>query len=205
MVAPLRNKNSVSQNGFALIPGGFTHTGRNYRFEDVEETRIYRTALEHKVILVGSSYHYAISVIFGMKNGENIQVTEQPTWTSDSDDNIIAKIEQAFAEISKQSWNTRVKKYQDQVAERGFYEYNGWRFYPKERKLQDLSSKKYYFLDSTELGKSYGFISVKDRNEGIGAKLFKMMSSNAVGIGTLIDTDVFFALLKHHFGLSWNS
>lgn len=204
MVAALKPKNTVKQHGFALVPGGFTHGGRVHRFEDVLETRVMRSVLQHKVVLVGSSYHYSISVMFVMRNGENLQVTEMPTWTSESDNSVIDDIERAFAEISKASWNNRVAKYQRQVDERGFFEYNGWRFYPKVRRLHNLANNKYYDLDSCALGKSYGFISVKDRNEGLGSKLFRQIAGKQEGIGTLIDTDVFFALLKHYFGLQWS-
>ena len=87
----------------------------------------------------------------------------------------------------------------------GYYEYNGWRLYPKQRKIQDLKNNKYFDLNSVNLLKGYGFITVKEKNEGLGSKLFKSLVGGEVGIGTLIDTDVFFALLKHYFGISPNT
>ena len=91
-----------------------------------------------------------------------------------------------------------------QVNDAGYYEYNGWRFYPQQRKIQHLKNNRYYDLSSINLLKSYGFVAVKEKNEGLGSKLFKSLVGNQVGIGTLIDTDVFFALLKHYFGISWS-
>ena len=204
MVAAFRKKNTLEQTGFALADGGFTYCNKPYRFEDVIETRIFRSVLEHKVILVGSEYHYSVSIIIGVKSGELLQVTEQPTWLSDSKLSSVEHVENMFSVISQKSWDNRVQKYTRQVNDAGYYEYNGWRFYPQQRKIQHLKNNRYYDLSSINLLKSYGFVAVKEKNEGLGSKLFKSLVGNQVGIGTLIDTDVFFALLKHYFGISWS-
>lgn len=204
MVAAFKKKNTLEQTGFALSDGGFTYCNKPYRFEDVIETRIFRSVLEHKVILVGSDYHHSVSIMIGVKSGELLQVTEQPTWLSDSKLSSVEHVENIFSVISQKSWDSRVKKYTRQVSDAGYYEYNGWRFYPEQRKIQDLKNNKHYDLSSVNLLKSYGFVAIKEKNEGLGSKLFKSLVGGQVGIGTLIDTDVFFGLLKHYFGISWS-
>jgi len=200
MVAAFKKKHTLEQTGFALTDGGFTYCQNFYRFEDVIETRIFRSVLEHKVILVGSDYHHSVSIMIGVKSGELLQVTEQPTWLSDSKLSSVEHVENLFSVISQKSWDSRVQKYTRQVDDVGYYEYNGWRLYPKQRKIQELKNNKYFDLNSVNLLKGYGFITVKEKNEGLGSKLFKGLIGGEVGIGTLIDTDVFFALLKHYFG-----
>ena len=111
MVAAFRKKNTLEQTGFALADGGFTYCNKPYRFEDVIETRIFRSVLEHKVILVGSEYHYSVSIIIGVKSGELLQVTEQPTWLSDSKLSSVEHVENMFSVISQKSWDNRVQKY----------------------------------------------------------------------------------------------
>jgi len=204
MVAALKKKNTLKQTEFALTDGGFTYCNKIYRFEDVIETRIARSVLEHKIILVGSDYHHSISIMIGIKTGEMLQVTEQPTWLSDSKLSSVEYVENLFSVISQKSWDNRVQKYTNQVNDFGYYEYNGWRLYPTHRKIQCLKNNKYYNLNSVTFLKSYGFIAVEEKNEGIGSKLIKSIVGGQVGIGTLIDTDVFFALLKHFFGISWS-
>lgn len=203
MVAAFKRKNTLEQTGFALTDSGFTYFNKLYRFDEVIETRILRSVLEHKVILVGSDYHHSVSIMIGVKSGELLQVTEQPTWLSDSKLSSVEHVENLFAVISQKSWDNRVQKYTRQVNDVGYYEYNGWRFYPNQRKIQELKNNKYYDLNSVNFLKSYGFIAVKEKNEGLGSKLIKSLVGGQVGIGTLIDTDVFFALLKHFFGISW--
>ena len=205
MVAAFKKKNTLEQTGFALTDDGFTYCNKMYRFEDVVETRIARSVLEHKVILVGSEYHHSVSVVIGVKSGELLQVTEQPTWLSDSKLSSVEYVEKLFAIISQKSWDNRVLKYTKTLNEFGYFEYNRWRFYVKQRKIQDINSNKYYDLSSVNLLKSYGFIAVKEINEGLGAKFFKSLVGGQVGIGTLLDTDVFFALLTHFFNISWSS
>jgi hypothetical protein len=204
MVAPFKKKNTLEQTGFALVDGGFIYRNKVYRFDDVIETRSFRSVLEHKVILVGSDYHHSVSVIIGVISGEILQITEQPTWLSDSKISSVEYIDNIFAVISQKSWDNRVLKYTKNLDDLGYFEYNGWRFYTKQRKIQDINNNKYYELSSVNLLKSYGFIAVKEKNEGIGSKLIKSVVGRQVGIGTLIDTDVFFALLKHFFGISWS-
>lgn len=204
MVAAFKKKHTLEQTGFALVDGGFTYCDRTYRFEDVTETRIFRSVLEHKVVLVGSEYHHSVSIMIGVKSGELLQVTEQPTWLSDSKLSSVEYVERLFSVISQKSWDNRVQKYTRTVEEHGYFEYNGWRFYTEQRKIQDLAKNKYYDLNSVDLLKSYGFITVRDKHEGLGSKLLKSVVGGQVGFGTLIDTDVFFALLKHFFGISWS-
>lgn len=204
MAATFKKKNTLKQTGFALTEGGFTYCNKIYRFDDVIKTGILRSVLEHKVILVGSEYHHSISIIIGVKSGELLQVTEQPTWLSDSKLCSVEHIENLFSVISQKSWDNRVQKYTRQVNDVGYFEYNGWRFYPNQRKIQDIKNNKYYDLNSVNLLKSYGFIAVKEKNEGLSSKLIKSLVGDQVGIGTLFDADVFFALLKHFFDISWS-
>ena len=203
MVAASKKKNTLEQTGFALVEGGFAYCNKIYKFEDVTETRICRSVLEHKIILVGSDYHHSVSIMIGVKSGELLQVTEQPTWLSDSKLSSVEYVENIFSVISQKSWDNRVLKYTKNIDDLGYFEYNGWRFYTKQRKIQDIKSNKCYDLSSVNFLKSYGFIAVKEKNEGLGSKLIKSLVGGQVGIGTLIDTDVFFALLKHYFGVSW--
>jgi hypothetical protein len=204
MVAALNKKNTLDQTGFALVDGGFAYRNRTYRFEDVTETRCLRSVLEHKIVLVGSTHHHSVSIIITVKSGEQLQVTEQPTWLSDSKLSSVEYVEKLFSVISQESWENRILKYTNNVMEFGFFDYNGWRFYPKAQKIQNTSNNKYYDLNSVNLGRRYGFITINERNEGLGSKIFKNIVGNPTGIGTLIDSDVFFALLKHYFNIEWS-
>jgi hypothetical protein len=204
MAAPLKKKNTLEQTGFELVEDGFIYQNKIYKFTDVIETRIFRSILEQKVVFVGSDYHHSVSVVIGVKSGEILQITEQPTWLSNSKLSSVEYIENAFAVISQKSWDNRIVKYTKNLDDLGYFEYNGWRFYTKQRKIQNIHYNKYYDLSSINFGKRYGFITVKEKIEGIGSKLIKkLVGGREVGIGTLIDTDVFFYLLKQYFGVYW--
>lgn len=204
-MAAFKKKNTIEETGFNLATDGFTYRNRQYKFDEVVETRIFRSVLEHKVVLVGSDYYHSLSVMFITRSGEELQVTEQPTWLSDSKMSSIEHVEKIFAIVSQRTWDARVKKYTSQVADLGYFVYGGWRIYPKERRLMLLKNSKLFELSDVDLGKRYGFVSVKEKGQGLGAQLLGKLVNTEVGIGTLADTDVFFAVFKHYFGITWNS
>ncbi|MFX9912094.1 hypothetical protein ABTP43_19990, partial [Acinetobacter baumannii] len=87
---------------------------------------------------------------------------------------------------------------------KGYFDYNEWRFYPNQQVIQDTKKNKVYNLDSTELLKSPEYITVKEKNAGLGSKLMQSLVGKPSIIITRTDTDVFFTLLKHFFDLSWS-
>lgn len=203
MVAAFTKKNTLEQTGFALTDTGFHYTGIAYRFEDVVAVRSYRMVHELKTIGVGSDSTHAISILFILKDGENVQVTEQPTWTSSSKEDKVEMLQTAFDLVCKHTFQQRVTKYTNQIQLHGYFEYSGWRFFPDQQKVIDVGTSKAYPIQGTQFLRSYGFIEVKGSAEGFGQKMLKQITGKRIGIGTLDDPDVFFALLAHYFKLSW--
>ena len=201
MVAALKKKNTIEITAFSLVDGGFSYRGNAYKFDDVILTKMLRIVTEQKVQFVGSAYEHSVSIIIGINSGEMLQVTEQPTWLSDSKLSSVEYVERLFTVICEKSWENRLEKYVTNIRKCGYFEYSGWSFYTSQQKIQDLESNKCYDLHSVKLLTSYGFIEVKELGDGIVAKLIKGLVGRKVGIGTLVDTDVFFSLLKHYFDI----
>lgn len=204
MVAAFTKKNTLEQTGFKLTAEGFVHRGINYKFDEVTETGIYRSVFEHKYVAMGmSTFHHSVSILFVMKSGENVQITEQPTLLHDSTENKVEFIENAFNIISNRTFQNRSQKYVKQIEENGFFEYANWHFYPEQQKIIDVEKKRAYPIKTTKFLKQYGFISVVNQADGFGEKIIRKINGDR-GISTIRDTDVFFALLKHFFNLAWN-
>src|SRR5262249_11906765 len=104
MAAPLFKKNTLEQTGFAVTHFGFTYRGVEHSSEDVVETASIRIRHEHKVLLVGSSFTHSISVRFLMRTGEQLQVTEQPTWFSNSKLERVEQIQGMFDTLSAKTF-----------------------------------------------------------------------------------------------------
>ena len=155
------------------------------------ETRAVRQVLEQRTVLVNSTFHYSISIVMITKSGEMLQVTEQPTVFSDSKLSKVEYIEDLFKEISRKTWDTRLKKYINQVNEKVF-EYDNWRFYTNQKVIQDLKSDKVYPIETTELVKQPHSILVQEKNMGIGMKLMKSFVGKPQQITTMTDPDIFF-------------
>jgi len=203
LVAAIFKKNTLEQTNFELLVDGFIYAGLTYSFSEVDEIRSLRRVLETKTLLVGSDCDHSISVVFGMKSGEQIQLTEQSTWTGKSSAEKVKAIEEIYSEVARRTFESRMKKYLVQIRDSGYFVYSGWHFFPAQRKIVNMGSRRAYSTQTSKLLKSNGFIEVVSETDGLGEKLRRKVSG-PVGFGTLIDSDVFFALLRHNFGLAWN-
>lgn len=204
MVSPIFKKNTLEQTSFELTDDGFLYRGISYNFDEIRDVKRYRQVLETKYVMVGSDHTHGISIMFEMNSGEKVQLTEQPTLLSSSKIEKVDEIEKIYAIVSEKTFQTRAQKYLDQVSKRGFFEYSGWHFYPDKRKIVDYENRRSYQINSIKMLKSYGYIKIENKVESIGEKISKKIKGS-VGINTLNNTDVFFALLKHFFKLEWRN
>jgi hypothetical protein len=208
MVAPLTRKNTIEQTGFSLTQIGFTYSGKHYTDADVLAIKSYRVIHRTHCVMISKHDHDpAISFILVLKDGTEAQVTEQSTWTYNSNQDRVNKLQEALDEICKRTFNQRVRKYTSQVEATGFYQYGVWRFFPQQKRFSDTASGRTFSVGETKLLRHYGFIEVQDRSEALSAKLIRRakeeMLGGRYGISTLEDGDVFFALLNHYFQIRW--
>lgn len=201
MAAPLTPKNTLKQTGFALSTTGIKYRDNYYPFDEIIETRVARQVTEQRTVLVNSTFHYAISIVAVTKYGDMIQVTEQPTMFSDSKIDNIEFIETQFNEISKRTWDARIKKYLDQVNEKKFFNYGEWRFYINQKVIQHVKTEKNYHIDSCNFFKDGNFITVEEKNTGLGMRFIKSLVAKRIQISIITDRDVFYFLFRHYFGL----
>jgi hypothetical protein len=201
-MAAFFKKNTLEQTRFTLTTEGFAYAGLNYAFADVVETVIYRQVFETKVLLVGSDRDHSISILFVMRTGERVQLTEQPTWLGSSKVDKVERIQEIYNLVSAKTFENRLKKYLDQLKSFGYFEYASWRFYPDQKKVINTETQRAYSSQTSKFMRSYGFIEVISEADGLGARLSQKVKGQ-IGITTLHDTDVFFALLKHQFNLTW--
>jgi len=201
-MVPLFKKNTLEQTGFMLTKNGFVHRGINYSFEEVIQTSSIRQVFETRVVGVGSEYAHSIGILFVMVSGENVQITEQPTWFSTSTLKRVEQIQSIFNFVSEQTFHNRANKYLKQFELQGYFEYSGWIFYPEKMKMVLKEKKLAYSVQTTKFLRNYGYIKVLNESDSIGDKIRNKFKSDVV-INTLIDTDVFFALLKKFFYLEW--
>lgn len=209
MIAPLFKKNTIEQTGFDVSDDGFSYKGRPYKLSDVEEIRSYRVMHQTRQIPMGASENHnpAISFIIKMRDGESIQVTEQSTLISSSNNKRVEHLQATIDYITKKTFGQRVAKYLAQIEGNGYFDYGTWRFSTSQRKIIDMTSGKGYLASELNFLRSYGFIEMVPKNESLVEKVLRKskqeISGKRWGIGTLVDTDVFFSLLEHFFKLKW--
>ncbi len=210
MAAPIFKKNTLEQTQFSLTDNGFTYLGEMYHFDEVAEVRSYRVIHQTRHVPFGGTTEHdpAIAILIAMKDGKQIQITEQSTWTSSSKQNNIDKIQHAFKCICSKTKDQRMRKYITEIEKYGAFEYGGWKFLPNEQILIEIKTGNSYKRSEMRFKKGYGFIAMEPVNEGLTAKLIRKakqeFSGHQIRINTLSDTDVFFDLLRHYFRLSWS-
>ena len=146
MVASIFKKNTLEQTSFNVSEIGFMYKGRKYVFNDVVETRSYRVIHQTRHIPAGitESHNPAMSFVLVMQDGENIQVTEQSTLFSSSKQERVNQLQKSFDEICAKTYKQRIQKYVAQIEAKGYFEYNGWHFAPKQQKIINASSGHAY-------------------------------------------------------------
>lgn len=95
-----------------------------------------------------------------------------------------ARLQKVYEKLVKQTFDFRVRYYLEQIATKGFFEYDGAKFFPNGDVL--INNQK-----------------INLHTAKIWRKLFKLVLKEATGIfgrkqriNTDIDQDIFFALLK---------
>lgn len=204
MVAALKKKHTLDQTGFDVNDDGFVYGGRQFSFDDVIETRIIRSVLQTTTVFVGSDFDHSVSILFVTKNGQQLQVTEQPTWVSNSKLKTVERIENMFSKISEMSKTSRIKKYTSQIEKFGYFDYSGWRFFTRELKVVHIAKNKEFRLSEVSLLKSYGFISIKPNSESLISKFLSKAFNEVRDISTITDTDIIFPIYKKYLSVSWN-
>lgn len=204
MVAPFKKKNTIEKNGFKLTDTGFWYSGNHYSFDEVVSIGRFRQVHEMKTLFVGSDYTHQISIAIQTKTGEHLQVTEQESWTGSSRENIVEYIDNAYFVIAERGWNNRCQNYFASVERYGYYVYGGFRFYPKTKSIVEVSTGKEYKKDEIFVSRNATTFYGKRKNHNNLLKKLWTGSDDEIIISTLYDIDVFYALLKHFFGISWN-
>lgn len=205
MVVPFKKKNTIEKNGFKLTDTGFWYSGNHYGFNEVISLARFRQVHETKVLFVGSDYTHQVSIAIQTKSGEHLQVTEQESWTGSSRENIVEYIDNAYSVIAERSWNSRCQNYLTSLEQYGYYAYGGFRFYPKTKSIVEISTGKEYKKDEISVSRSATAFYGKRKNHSNLLKKIWTGSDDEIIISTLYDNDVFYTLLKHYFGISWNS
>ena len=205
MVAPFKKKHTVEQNFFRFNEASFNFATKEFSYTEINEIRIARSRFELKTIGVGSDYSYSIALELTMKNLEKLKLIEQPTFFSNENINNIKYIESFLDNALKKSWENRVNKYIEQVNKNKCFTYANWIFHTIDKEFYDSLNNKKYSLESVQFFKNFGSLVIKEKNESLLSKFSKITFGKQIFIDTLTNTDVFYALLKHYYNISWDN
>ena len=207
------NKNSLEETKFELLEKGFNHSGFFYEFDQIESIKFARLAHQARVLFVGTeTYDHSVGMKIYMMDGEELSLSEKPTWTSKSKKNNIKEVEEIISFINAKTLKNRLKKYTDQIKKNSYFFYNGWNINPVKKTFICLKNKNVYHFESTKFTMSGYLIALSSKTEGKLKSILNKTGRHFLGVSPgydhieiFEDQDVFLILLKHYFELHWSS
>lgn len=190
---------------FNLTETSFTWKNRSYSIDSIRHTTFFRSVTTHKTNFVETGKTEKATLTLALDNGQtvNMSIDEQGLfWHRD-----LAKQVQTLAEFNgflmHVTFDRRLKHYEDQIANIGYWVYDDCYFYPGKK---ILFRGREFDLRSSTFHRSYGAVEMRKKDFGVLDKLKREVSLTKIPqFSTLTDTDVIFHMLKEHMGLRWNN
>ena len=115
----------------------------------------------------------------------------------------IQTLTEFYGFLSHNTFDRRLKFYEDQIERNGCWKYDECHFYPHKKIVfrgQDFDVRASSFL------RSYGYIEMRKKEYGFLDKIKREVSFAKVPqFSILTDRDVIFHLLSEHMGLQWEN
>lgn len=136
-------------------------------------------------------------------SGESLYFREKPGWFLTSSQKKIDGIVDLYTHLAKATFENRLQRYLTELQSRGYFTYAGYRFHPQHGII--CRDGREFTSESTTFLKHYGLLELRPRSQSLLEKAKREIWGGRIqSIDTLTDTDVFFGLLSHFFGIRWN-
>ena len=165
-----------------------------------------RVLTKQRVNLVKVGEAHSAHLTITMDGAEKINVSiDEATilmgWNRDKSHEL-KSIADIYLYLAKVTFEKRISLYVKQVADQGYFEYGGCRFYPKKKIV--FRDKEFSLKDSSFL-RSPGYVELRKKDFGLMDKVKREVSFTKIPqFNTQTDSDVIFTLLDYYFGLRWN-
>ena len=156
-------------------------------------------------VKVGEAHSSYLTIT--MDDGEKISLSfDESTiflgWNRDKTQDL-KNLEDLYIYLARTSFQKRIAPYVRQVEERGYFEYGGCRFIPRDKKI--IFRDKEFPVAHSSFLRGAGYVEMRKKDFGLLDKVKREISLTKIPqFNTQTDTDVIFSLLDHYFGLRWN-
>ena len=193
---------------FQIEDNGFKYKDELYGFDDIKHLNFSLIHTTHRVNLVkmGESDSSYLQII--LNSGKKIKLSFDEYGMSMGFNRVsqtdIKNLTDLYMFLAKTTFQNRISKYINEISEKGYFLYDGCKFYPEERKI--VFKNKEFFVAESSFLKGGGYIEMRKKNFRVIDKIAREVSLGKIPqFRTQTDPDVIFALLDHYFGLRWKT
>ena len=204
-IASSRNKLAEKFKDFSLQGHSFSYKGKAYDINGINHIGFYRAVTTHKTNFVetGKTEKVILTLTFSGGQNLNISIDEQGVFFNKSRSQQIQSVADFYSYLSRVTFDRRVRSYESQIENNGYFVYDECYFYPKSRVV---FRGRGFDIASTSFLRSYGVVEMRKKDFGFLDKIKREVSLTKIPqFNTATDTDVIFHLLEEHFGLTWGS
>jgi hypothetical protein len=199
-----RNKLYAKFKDFKLSGDSFTWNNRTYDVNTISHIGFYRAVTTHKTNFVETGKTEKAILTLTLSNGQtvNMSIDEQGIFWNKNRAQQIQSLADFYGYLMHVTFDRRLKFYEDQITQSGYWRYDECYFYPREKIVFRGSN---FDVGTDSFLRSYGNIELRKKDYGILDKLKRGFSlTKTPQFSTLTDTDVIFHMLDKHMGLRWN-
>lgn len=193
-------------NVFQVTADGFIHKGSSYRFDEITNLFFSRVMTTQRMNFVKVGEAESAYLHITLSSGKKIKLSFDESslfmglnFNKQKD---IKNLIDLYAFLAEKTFANRVRPYLQQINERGYFEHDECRFYPRDK---IVFRNKEFPIRSSQFLKGYGYIELRPKDYGLVNKIMREISLTKLPqFSTQTDSDVIFYLLEKHFGLKWS-
>lgn len=204
-IASDRNKLAEKFKDFNLSGNFFTWKNRTYDVNTINHIGFYRAITTHKTNFVETGKTEKAILTLTLSNGQtvNISIDEKGVFWTKNRTQQIQVLADFYGYLMHDTFDRRLKFYEDQIERNGCWLYDECYFYPHKKVV---FRGRHFDVGTDQFLRSYGNIELRKQDYGVLDKLKREISlTKFPQFSTLTDTDVIFHMMDKHMGLRWNN
>jgi hypothetical protein len=190
-------------SALALREDALVYQGQARPLSSIAHLRFARMEVTTYMVPVKLGTEGSVGLVIEFTNGDQLYFREKPGWVLTSSQHKIDGIIELYDHLARSTYEQRLNAYLQELEQRGYFDYSGHQFHAATRSIR--VGDRHLTSENTEFLRHYNYIELKPKQEGFLRKAqMKVWGGKVQSVDVLTDTDVFFALLAHFYGLRWN-
>lgn len=198
-------KFSLSENGFVI--GNLMHKYEDeyHGFDEIKHLFFRQVHIIQKLNFSTVGEADKSELVITLLNNKKLRISIDESgilFINKNKQAELSNLKDFYLCLAQQSFHIRLLHYRKEIEEKGYFEYDGCRFYPANRIIlfRDIAFPR----DTSEFLLGQGYIEMRKKHRTTWDKVKKGLSLTKLPrfcVNT--DTDIIFFLLEKYFGMRW--